>query len=115
MNILTQCDHVGDEMPRRALARIAGSANAAPIGRIADCPASAGAPATAGWDLLPSDLAAIDIGEADDRRTISREQAPRYHLYIYLFFLPKLLVTERQSPFKSRVLCIGTQYQSSVR
>ena len=33
-------------------------------------------PATVGWDLLTLDLAPIDIGEVDDRRTISREQAP---------------------------------------
>jgi hypothetical protein len=28
------------------------------------------------WNFLPPDFAAIDIGEVDDRRTISREQAP---------------------------------------
>jgi hypothetical protein len=33
-------------------------------------------PATAAWDILTADFAAIEIGEVDDRRTISREQAP---------------------------------------
>jgi hypothetical protein len=33
-------------------------------------------PAAVAWDVLPPDLAAIDIGEVDDRRPISREQAP---------------------------------------
>jgi hypothetical protein len=28
------------------------------------------------WNIVTPDFAAIDIGEADDRRTISREQAP---------------------------------------
>ena len=32
--------------------------------------------ATMAWDILSPDLAAIDIGEADDRRTISTDQAP---------------------------------------
>jgi len=32
--------------------------------------------ATAGWDFLTPDSASIDIGEVDDRRTISREHAP---------------------------------------
>jgi hypothetical protein len=33
-------------------------------------------PATLGWNLLDPDLAAIDIGEVDDRRIISTKQAP---------------------------------------
>jgi hypothetical protein len=33
-------------------------------------------PATVAWNFLPPDLAAIDIGEVDDRCTISREHAP---------------------------------------
>ena len=33
-------------------------------------------PAAMAGDSLPPDLAAIDIGEVNDRRTISREQAP---------------------------------------
>jgi hypothetical protein len=33
-------------------------------------------PATLAWDILPSDLAAIDIGEVHDRRTISTKHAP---------------------------------------
>ena len=33
-------------------------------------------PAAMTWDFLPPDLAAIETGEVDDRRTISREQAP---------------------------------------
>jgi hypothetical protein len=33
-------------------------------------------PATMAWDFIPPDLAPIDIGEVDDRRTISRDQAP---------------------------------------
>jgi hypothetical protein len=33
-------------------------------------------PAAIAGDFLPPDLAAIDIGEVDDRRTISGEQAP---------------------------------------
>ncbi len=33
-------------------------------------------PAAMAWNFLPPDLAAIDIGEVDDRRTISRERAP---------------------------------------
>jgi hypothetical protein len=33
-------------------------------------------PAAMAWNFLPPDLAAIDIGEVDDRRTISRDQAP---------------------------------------
>jgi hypothetical protein len=33
-------------------------------------------PAAMAWDFVPQDLAAIDIGEVDDRRTISRDQAP---------------------------------------
>ncbi|MGO9804117.1 MAG: hypothetical protein ACLPTL_11845, partial [Steroidobacteraceae bacterium] len=41
MKILTQRDHVEDEMPRRGRARIAGSAIAARFGRFADCPPSA--------------------------------------------------------------------------
>jgi hypothetical protein len=32
--------------------------------------------ATVAWDILAPDFAAIDIGEVDDRRTISRDQAP---------------------------------------
>ena len=35
--------------------------------------------AAMGWDILPPDLAAIDIGEVDDRRTISRERDPATH------------------------------------
>jgi hypothetical protein len=38
-------------------------------------------PAAMTGDFLPPDLAAIDIGKVDDRRTISREQA-RYHFKI---------------------------------
>ncbi len=33
-------------------------------------------PATMAWNFLSPDLAPIDIGEVDDRRTISREHAP---------------------------------------
>jgi hypothetical protein len=32
-------------------------------------------PATMAWDFFPPDLAAIDIGKADDRRTISTNHA----------------------------------------
>jgi hypothetical protein len=32
--------------------------------------------ATMGWDFLPPDFPSIDIGEVDDRPTISRDQAP---------------------------------------
>ena len=32
------------------------------------------APATMAWDILSPDFAAIDIGEVDDRRTISTNQ-----------------------------------------
>ena len=32
--------------------------------------------ATMAWDILPPDFAAIDIGEVDDRRTISTNPAP---------------------------------------
>jgi hypothetical protein len=39
MEILTQRDHVDDEMPQRGRARIAGSATAALFGRFADSPA----------------------------------------------------------------------------
>jgi len=42
MEILTQRDHAADETPLRGRVRIAGSAIAAPIDRVADCPASAG-------------------------------------------------------------------------
>ncbi len=38
--------------------------------------------ATVGWDFLTSYLAAIDIGEVDDRRTISREHAPATKLIV---------------------------------
>jgi len=33
-------------------------------------------------DLFPPDLAAIDIGEVDDRLTISREQAPATNYFV---------------------------------
>jgi hypothetical protein len=33
-------------------------------------------PATMPWYFLATDLAAIDTGEVDDRRTISRDHAP---------------------------------------
>ena len=33
-------------------------------------------PATMAWNILPPGFAAIDIGEVNDRRTISGEQAP---------------------------------------
>ena len=33
-------------------------------------------PATMAWDILSPDFAAIDIGEVDDRRTISTNHAP---------------------------------------
>ena len=33
-------------------------------------------PATMAWDILAPDFAAIDIGEVDDRRTISTNHAP---------------------------------------
>jgi hypothetical protein len=33
-------------------------------------------PATMAWDILSPDFAAIDIGEVDDRRTISAKHAP---------------------------------------
>jgi hypothetical protein len=33
-------------------------------------------PAAMAWNSLPPDFAPIDIGEVDDRRTISRDQAP---------------------------------------
>jgi hypothetical protein len=33
-------------------------------------------PATMAWDVLSPDFAAIDIGEVDDRRTISTNHAP---------------------------------------
>ena len=36
--------------------------------------------ATMGWDFLPPDFATIDIVEVNDRRTISREQAPATNL-----------------------------------
>jgi hypothetical protein len=32
------------------------------------------------WDILAPDFAAIDIGEVHDRRTITTNPAPRYHL-----------------------------------
>jgi hypothetical protein len=32
--------------------------------------------ATMAWDILSPDIAAIDIGEVDDRRTISTNHAP---------------------------------------
>jgi hypothetical protein len=31
------------------------------------------------WDILPPDFPAIDMGEMDDRRTISTEHAPATH------------------------------------
>jgi hypothetical protein len=37
-------------------------------------------PAAMAWNFLPPDFAAIDIGEVDDRRTISRDQAPDLNL-----------------------------------
>jgi hypothetical protein len=75
MNILTQCDHIDCEMPRRGRARIAGSAIAARFPRFADCPPSAGVHATVVRDFRARAFAAIDIGKVDDRRTISRDQA----------------------------------------
>ncbi|MFZ1906362.1 MAG: hypothetical protein WAU56_13340 [Steroidobacteraceae bacterium] len=33
-------------------------------------------PATVAWNFLAPVFAAIDMGEVDDRRTISRDQAP---------------------------------------
>ena len=33
-------------------------------------------PATVAWDILSPNFAAIDIGEVDDRRTISTNHAP---------------------------------------
>jgi hypothetical protein len=76
VQILIQRDHVDGEMPRRARARIADSAIAAPFARFADCPASAGVPCRSGSGFPPRGFAGIDIGEVDDRRTISRKQAP---------------------------------------
>src|SRR6185437_682786 len=49
--ILIQRDYVDDEMPPRGRARIAGSAVAARIDRIADCPASAGVPGHSGSEF----------------------------------------------------------------
>jgi hypothetical protein len=40
-------------------------------------------PAAIAGDFLPPDLAAIDIGEVDDRRTISREQAPATKIIVF--------------------------------
>jgi hypothetical protein len=34
-------------------------------------------PAPMAWDILSPDFAAIDIGEVDDRRTISTKRVPR--------------------------------------
>jgi hypothetical protein len=62
MDILTQGKHVDGEMSRRGRARIAGSARVSP--------------ATMVWDILSPGFAAIDIGEVDDRRTISTNHAP---------------------------------------
>lgn len=50
VQILIQRDYVDDEMPR-GCARIAGSAVAARIDRIADCPASAGVPGHSGSEF----------------------------------------------------------------
>jgi hypothetical protein len=76
MDILTQRDHVDDEMKQRGRARIAGSAIAARFGRFAGCPASAGVPCHNGLGYPPAGFAAIDIGEVDDRRTICTKHAP---------------------------------------
>ncbi len=46
--ILIQRDHVDDEMPQRGRARIAGSAIAAPFGRVANCPPSVSVPCHSG-------------------------------------------------------------------
>jgi hypothetical protein len=75
MDIVTQRDHVDDEMPQRGRARIAGSAIAPRFGRFADFPASAGVPCHNGSGILSPDFAAIDIGKVDDRRTISTNHA----------------------------------------
>jgi hypothetical protein len=76
MQILTQCDPVDDEMPRRARARIAA---APPLLALVDSQTvrcQRMSPATMAWEILPPVFAAIDVGEVDDRRTISREHAP---------------------------------------
>jgi hypothetical protein len=77
MEILWQRVDVGGETPRRGRARIAGNAIAARLVRFADCPASAGVRGRMARNLFAPDLAAIDIGEVDDRRTINWKQAPR--------------------------------------
>jgi hypothetical protein len=76
MKILRPRDHVDDEMSQRGHARIAGSAIASRFGRFADCLASVRVPCPIGLGYPPSDLAAIDIGEVHDRRTISTKHAP---------------------------------------
>jgi len=76
MKIVAKPPPVDGEIPRLARARIAGSAIAARFARFADCPASAGVPSHNGLEVPPPALAAIDIGELDDRRTINREHAP---------------------------------------
>jgi len=54
-------------MPQRGRARIAGSAIVTRFGQFADCLASAGVPCHDGLEFLSPHLAAIDIGELDDR------------------------------------------------
>ena len=72
-----QRDHVDDEMPRRGRARIAGSATAAPFGRFADFPASAGVPCHNGSGS-PAGFCGDRSWEVDERR--STEHAPDLNL-----------------------------------
>jgi hypothetical protein len=41
-------------------------------------------PATTAWNILTPDFAAIDIGEVDDRRTISTNHAPATKLSLFI-------------------------------
>jgi hypothetical protein len=54
MKILKERGPVADEMPRRARARIADSAIAAHLDRIADCPASTGVLGNSGMGFSPA-------------------------------------------------------------
>jgi hypothetical protein len=72
MKILRPRDRVDGEMPRplQAAPSLLASFDSQIVRR------QRVSPATMAWDFLSPDLAAIDIGEVDDRRTISAKHAP---------------------------------------
>jgi hypothetical protein len=49
-------------------------------------------PTTMAWDILSPDFAAIDIGEVDDRRTISTKHAPATICNVLHPFAPRRTV-----------------------